>query len=612
MADLLFGSPPAQDAELVFGQTGETTNSGVSVYAILPMVVQVEVGFRTEVAVQVDIPMAVHVNARYVSGAARPLVAKVNTGWQAGVAASVAVRHQHTAALATRASLGTAWQQATPHMAGATVQNVAAVPHQAATSIRHQQASPRRAGTTVVQDQAVQHRSDAVGRWQQGVRRRAGAVVRHQDTLHLRNRAAGRWQQGVPKSVSYHGSVEKGLPFRESVAGRHQQAMKPPPGIWDGVIVQPPGEPCYTPSGHLVFQDLPGTPHLVFVCDGHGGQQPGEPQVVVPIKRVYVVLNNVWLRKVEGDVMLPATAMSLSLDRDSWTWNFSASLPPQALADVSRNGDGEPVEVEASINGVAYRFLIESVRRQRQFGRAEIGVSGRGKSALLDQEVMNFANASAMTAQQLMADVLTLNGVSIGWDLDFNLVDWNVPAGAFSHQGTYISAINAIANAAGGYVQPSPVDQVLRILPDYPDAPWTWPVTANYELPADLMTVESLEWVERPRYNRVYVRGTGAGPMGRVTRGGTAGEIEAPMVVDPLLADEPAQRQRGISVLGNTGQIAMMGLRLPVLPETGIIVPGRYVRYVDGGVERFGITRGVRVDVGRPEVWQQIEIETHG
>jgi hypothetical protein len=46
-------------------------------------------------------------------------------------------------------------------------------------------------------------------------------------------------------------------------------------------------------------------------------------------------------------------------------------------------------------------------------------------------------------------------------------------------------------------------------------------------------------------------------------------------------------------VLADVGRQAMVSLRLPVLPETGIIVPGKFVRYVDGGTTRLGLTRSV-------------------
>ena len=85
---------------------------------------------------------------------------------------------------------------------------------------------------------------------------------------------------------------------------------------------------------------------------------------------------------------------------------------------------------------------------------------------------INYANSAARTAQQLMADVLTINNASIGWDVDWGITDWLVPAGVWTHQGPYISAVLDIASAVGAYVQPHDTAATLRILPRYPAAPW--------------------------------------------------------------------------------------------------------------------------------------------
>lgn len=65
---------------------------------------------------------------------------------------------------------------------------------------------------------------------------------------------------------------------------------------------------------------------------------------------------------------------------------------------------------------------------------------------------MNFQQPQARTARQLMDDVLTLNGIPLGWNIDWGLTDWNVPAGVFVKQGTWIEALVAIASAVGGYL----------------------------------------------------------------------------------------------------------------------------------------------------------------
>lgn len=352
-----------------------------------------------------------------------------------------------------------------------------------------------------------------------------------------------------------------------------------------------------------------------YQCDAEAPAQPGET-VIVPVKRVYMVINNVSLRRVDGNVLLPTFSLSLSIDADSWTWGFNAALPDTTLDAIEPGSDGTPVELEAVINGTGYRVLAEQISRDRSFGRAAIRVSGKGKSAILGAPyapIQNFSNASAArTAQQLMNDALTVNGASIGWTVNWGLTDWLVPTGAWAHQGTYITALNAIAEAAGGYIQPHPTQKQLNVLARYPTAPWNWgSLTPDFELPSDVTTREGIEWLERPRYNRIFVTGEGQGVLGQVTRAGTAGDILAPLVTDALITHADAARQRGLSVLADTGRQAHLSLRLPVLAETGVIQPGKFVRYVDGSTIRIGIVRSTAIEVGMPEIWQTIGVETH-
>lgn len=330
-----------------------------------------------------------------------------------------------------------------------------------------------------------------------------------------------------------------------------------------------------------------------------------------------MVFNNATLRRVDGNIFIPTFDMSLGIDADSWTWAISASLPAGELANIEPSSDGDPVEVEVTVNGVAYRALVESISRERQFGKSSIRIGCRGRSALLDAPytpVKSFGNQSGpRTAQQLMNDVLTVNGVSNGWSVNYKPVDWLVPTNVFSHQGTYMSALNQIAAAAGAYIQPHATDKTVNVLLRYPEAPWNWAtaVTPDYQLPAGVTTRESITWQEKARYNRVFVSGTGAGVLGQVSRAGTAGDVLAPMVTDSLITTAAAARQRGIAALASTGRMAEVKLSLPVLAETGIIMPGKFVDFVDGSVTRRGIVRNVQVSIGLPEIFQTIDVETH-
>lgn len=337
--------------------------------------------------------------------------------------------------------------------------------------------------------------------------------------------------------------------------------------------------------------------------------------VIVPVRSVYVTINSLSLITVPGGDVLPAAAFTLSLDADSWTWQWSATLQAAALPFITPGPGGDPAELQASINGQPIRLTVDAYARERRFGSTRINVRGRGRAAILDAPyapVMNFSSSFDRTAQQLANQALTISGVGIGWDVDWQLTDWMVPANTWVHQGSYIAALLDIAEAGGGYVQPHDTAATLRILPRYPAAPWEWALhTPDEELPASVVSVEATDWVRKAAYNRVYASGTTTGVRGQVTRTGTAGNVAAPPVMHPLITHADAARQRGLAVLADTGSQALISLRLPVLEGTGLIKPGTLVRYIDAGVPRLGLSRSLQVDWQAPTLRQTIELETH-
>jgi hypothetical protein len=617
--DLLFSRAPLgplPPIELVFGESDDDEGSGPSIPPANLLLSAALPAFGASIAL------------RYLSGAPR------------GPAAVTAARHQWAAALPAGAAL---WHQA-----------MARLP--AGLQARHQRARAV-AGWVVLRlpdtlhalhlDSAARHQNAArvgtwpallisqdahrVGQWRQARQQDARALhpaplrIRWQERIRgLGPELRAPWQTARPMRLDVMSRFQRGLWRPVSWLTRFQRAIWPPP--WSRVAVlppEPPWDPCYVPDPNLLFaQPWTGGADLLFVCERHDGggggpEPPPPPLVVVPIRSVYIVLNTVTLRRVADDAQVPVLDMSLSIDADSWTWGFSASIPGQALALVAPDSNG-PIELEATINGSAWRVLAEQIGRERTFNASTLRVSGRGKSALLDapySPTRTTSNDIARTAQQLMDDVLMLNNVPIGWDIDWRIDDWLVPAGAFAMSGPYIEGLTQIAGAAGAYIQPHPTAQTLIVLPRYPAPPWDWAsVTPDIELPAAVTVQEGIEWTERPAYNRVYVSGASQGILGQVTRAGTAGDLVAEMVTDALITAPEAARQRGIAILGDTGRQAAVTLRVPVLSETGVIKPGQFVRYVDGtdnNLHRLGLVRAASVAGGFPEVWQTLQLETH-
>lgn len=598
MADLLFCHTPA-GADLVFGDecgAAAPPSASLLITAVMP-------GLACDVA------------AAYESRTQRPVVGKYRQRYQYDHTNDTGCSFRHQDASSAYTGWQSVWQLATsqtqgcehglPHVLSPTYDFLGVCWQQAITAVmlcgfRHQD--------------AYRNGCDRGGRWQEAYPLPDITGFRHQDCIHIYIRRGGRWQEATPLRRASIGRFR--LVGRIWSAGwlvRWQDGMAPPPGISGHAPYEPPASSCYLPSPHLLFAaNCVDRGDLLFVCDHAAG--PDRPIIIVPIRRIYYVNNNVTLRRASDDRPIPAVAFSLSVDVESWTWGFDATIP--AAAESLLLSSDWPVELIAHVNGTDFRVLCESISRNRSFGTADVKISGRGHNALLASpyaQVVTRTNTTDRTAQQLMLDVLTINNTPIDWTVDFGITDWLVPAGAWSHQGTYIEALKTIAEAAGAYLLPHPTNKVMRVRPLYPAAPWNWAaLTPDIALPSDVVQVESLRRIEKPNYNCVYVSGQGAGVLARVVRSGTAGDVVAPMVVDALITAPEAARQRGIAVLADTGRQIDIDLRLPISSSiAGIIEPGAIIDYSDGVTLR-GIVRSTKIDVtANTDTWQTIGVQIY-
>ena len=81
------------------------------------------------------------------------------------------------------------------------------------------------------------------------------------------------------------------------------------------------------------------------------------------------------------------------------------------------------------------------------------------------------------------------------------------------------------------------------------------------------------------------------------------------MVTHPLITHNDAARQRGISILSDTGRKAMMQITMPVLESSGIIDVCRLIEFSDGTNTRRGLVRANSVNVQWPTVRQTLTVE---
>ncbi len=621
--DLVFAENPItlSPVRLVFGDdvgVGSQPDATVAIDAALPALTGAQaIVMGLAVSVRSALPgLTCSAAVQYQSQTQRPTVASVHSGAQVAATRESGIRAPEQHALRVEAGSREAFTEAIlmsmpVRMTFVDAQRI--VSSKFGLFEDGQQCGARLHANW--QDGLNDRRAQHLGAFKDGLRAQNGVLrPRFQEGLRdRRNWLGARFQDANKCPASrYRGHAGAGMARSKGWIGRFEEAWVPRPGIHAAAL--PPIAPTPYWGAQLLFACPPlSVPLLVFGLRQCEITPTGV--VTVPVRRVYFVINDVSLHRVSDGAEVPVFSLSLSLDAASWAWGFEASLPASAEALLDPGSAEGPVALLASVNGADFYVLAESISRERTFGDASIKVTGRGRNAVLAAPyapVMSFSNAEARTARQLMDDLLMINGVSLGWSVDWGLTDWNVPAGVFAQQGTWIEALAAIAGAAGGYLIPHRTDTSLRVRHRYPVAPWNWGTVApDFVLPVDAVARESLHWLDKPAYNRVFVSGQEVGVLGQVTRSGTAGDVLAPMVVDSLITEATAARQRGIAVLSDTGRQIEVSLRLPVLSETGIIEPGAFVEYQDGSVTRLGLVRATQVQAGLPEVWQTLGVQAY-
>jgi hypothetical protein len=399
--------------------------------------------------------------------------------------------------------------------------------------------------------------------------------------------------------------------------------MQPRSGVSRPPIKTPDAPPPVAPDPDLDFRcpplqaDLRWRPALLLRFGWRPCAQPPW-SYSVPVLSVYFVSNSVEVVRLPGREPVPVRSLQLGIDAGSWAWGLSASVPARALELVEPTSDG-PVALEISVNGVHWTMLVEAYDLHREFGNTSLSIRGRSPAAYLAEPYAprrSFAPAAPYTARQLAEQELTREGLGTGFELEWRLPDWLVPAGSWSYDGLApMGAIVRIAESVGGYVNADPSRHRLVAKPRYPTLPWEWERTApDRALPIDVVRTLDLRWQEKPSFNAVVVSGERHGVVARALRSGTAGDLQAPMVVDALLTHAQACRERGRAVLGDTGRQAAVTLELPMLEGVGLIDPGMLLAVGEGSSSWRGLVRATRIAADWQQslaVRQTVEVERH-
>ncbi|MBU2113723.1 MAG: hypothetical protein KKE94_08100 [Gammaproteobacteria bacterium] len=326
--------------------------------------------------------------------------------------------------------------------------------------------------------------------------------------------------------------------------------------------------------------------HNPIVCelDIGGGLIPPLPElptidittpITPPRRRSYIMQPQLRCYRVSDNQEVNIISANWSISRSQWGATISLQCGSKGDKDLLFAG-GTEQEFKLLINGYEFYGLAESFNYSGEFGSNSYTVVGRSSVAALGSPhalARSYTNAIDKGVAALVSDELT----GTGWAYDFGMTQFNVPAGAFSYVNkTPIEAIAQIAAAIGGMVYPDGATKTIHIRPQWPVTPWAIAsATADVAVHDDVILALSSSPASTPLYNAVFVRGEQQGVSAKIRRTGSAGDKVAADVVDPLMVDNQALRQRGTAELANSGRKDSLQLTLPVMDLLPPLVPGQ-------------------------------------
>ncbi len=305
-----------------------------------------EVSNRPVLRIEANLPALTAVTtAAYRSGTDRPTVSAASPSHQVARHGSVGVEERSQKTRADRVGGEERWTGAHPASARITSH----IPQAFLRTRLTYRARHAEAARVAAADRRL-HSQDALRD------RRLARSAGHQDALAIRHARTSRFQDCLRDRRTARASVYSGarkattgftwgtgsaasqrVPFRL----RWQEAIRPPAGRYTRPVVPPEHPVCYTPNPHLLFAEgWDGSTALLFVCERV--VPPSHQTVIVPIRRVYMVLNDVHLRRVAGNIEIPTLSLGLTIDAGSWTWGFDATVPAEALGDSEPDASWQP------------------------------------------------------------------------------------------------------------------------------------------------------------------------------------------------------------------------------------------------------------------------------
>ncbi|CAD2224998.1 conserved hypothetical protein [Pseudoalteromonas sp. 3J6] len=296
---------------------------------------------------------------------------------------------------------------------------------------------------------------------------------------------------------------------------------------------------------------------------------PIEPQ----IRNTYIMQPTIDCVRVSDDLKILISSVSYSISRGQ----FSATCNIKFCSRIDFDRAlGQ--ELKISINGYDFYVICEQPSTSNSFANASYSASCRSRFALLSApyaRATNYANPTAKTLAGIMSDIL----INTGWSLDNQMIDYAIPTGAFSYTNlTPAAALLSVAKSVGAMLDIDNANKTVSIVPLWPVMPWdTESAICDVILNDSIILEHNTSQTINQEHNAVFVRGEQQGVACKIKRAGTLGDKFASDVVDSLITDNQAARQRGTCELANSGNKQQATMRTKIKADLPPIRPGMLV-----------------------------------
>lgn len=302
---------------------------------------------------------------------------------------------------------------------------------------------------------------------------------------------------------------------------------------------------------------------------------PIKPQ----LRSSYIMKPTITCERVSDNLQILITSFSYQNSRTQFA--ATCSFKFCSRIDFER-AQGQLLKV--TVNGYDFFTYVEKRSKAESFNSKNFTATGRSRFAELTdpyERATSYTNEVQKTLLGLMSDIVSLTP----WTIYSEIIDYPVPALGFSYKNkTPAQALAMCAHAIGAMLIIDDNQQKITVVPKWPVMPWaTGEATCDVIINNSVIITHNTTDIIRSENNAVMVRGEQQGVSTKIWRTGTTANLYASDVVDKLITDNQAARQRGSCELANAGNKEQSTIRTKVYDDLPPIVPGMLVgiQYVD-------------------------------